>query len=99
MLTSKKPQSPTKPFKNVTRVTVKYDVGFGNQVFIRGKGADLSWDKGLPLENRKSDEWVWEIETPFSACEFKVLINDEHYEIGHNHPLTPGSQIQYTPKF
>ena len=84
---------------STTRVIVKYDVGFGNALYIRGKGANLNWNKGIMLQNVKPDEWHWEIDIPFNACEFKVLINDSEYEIGGNHPLTAGSSIQYSPKF
>lgn len=82
-----------------TRIVIKYDVGFNNMIYLRGKGANLSWDKGICLKNTNPDEWVWETDSPFTACEFKVLINDKHYEIGENHPLTCGASIQYTPKF
>jgi hypothetical protein len=82
-----------------TRVIVKYDVGFGNALFIRGKGINLNWNKGILLRNTKKDEWVWETDAPFSACEFKVLLNDREFELGDNHPLTQGSAIQYAPKF
>lgn len=82
-----------------TRIAIKYDVGFGNAIYLRGKGALLSWDKGILLRNVKTDEWIWETETPFTSCEFKVLINDKTYELGANHTLTCGSSIQYSPKF
>ncbi len=83
----------------VTRIKVRYNSGFGNNLFIRGKGANLSWDKGLPLKNLKHDEWVWETTVPFSQCEFKVLINDVHYEQGNNHHLQSGDTSEYTPRF
>lgn len=82
-----------------TRVTVRYDVGFNNSISIRGKGANLSWDHGFSLKNTNADEWIWETETPFSTCEFKVLINDNQYEIGDNHSLSCGANIKYTPTF
>jgi hypothetical protein len=82
-----------------TRITVKYDIGFGRMLFLRGRGANLSWDKGVALKNMSADEWVWETDTPFSTCEFKVLINDREYEIGENHPLTCGANVSYTPRF
>jgi hypothetical protein len=85
--------------KNKTRVTVKYDVGFNNTLFLRGNGANLSWDKGIPLKNIKEDEWIWETEIPFTNCEFKVLINDQNYEIGENHSLQSGSTVIYKPQF
>ena len=85
--------------KGSTRIVIKYDAGFGNAIFIRGKGANLSWERGIMLHNVKADEWVWETDIPFSACEFKVLLNDNVYEAGENHPLTQGSTLQYVPKF
>lgn len=82
-----------------TRIIIKYDVGFNNSLSLRGKGANLSWDRGVSLKNVKPDEWVWETETSFATCEFKVLINDRQYEAGNNHTLACGASIQYTPKF
>lgn len=85
--------------RKTTRLIIKYDAGFPNQLFIRGKGGNLSWDKGLPLKNIKSDEWLWETDVNFAQCEFKVLINDRIYENGENHLLKGGSAISYVPKF
>jgi hypothetical protein len=98
---------PTKPYNaqtdkktsSKTRVIVKYDAGFPNQLYIRGKGANLSWDKGLPLKNIKPDEWMWETDANFNYCEFKILINDRVYENGDNHHLNAGSTLLYTPHF
>ena len=82
-----------------TRVVIKYDVGFNNFLSLRGKGGGLTWEKGTALKNVKYDEWVWETETSFTTCEFKVLINDCQYEIGENHPISCGASFQYTPQF
>lgn len=82
-----------------TKITVKFDCGFPNQLTIRGQGAGLSWEKGLPLKNVKKDEWVFETEATFTKGEFKVLINDKTYESGANRTLLPGTTTQYTPNF
>jgi hypothetical protein len=82
-----------------TRITLNFDVGFPNAIYLRGQGANLSWDKGILLKNVKADEWVWETNVPFTSCEFKVLINDTQYELGQNHTLTCGASIRYTPQF
>ncbi len=92
-----KPVATTK--RKTTRITVKFDAGFPNNLFIRGRGADLNWDKGIQLSNVRADEWVWETDRPFTTCEFKILINDELYEAGENHVLQCGSQMIYTPRF
>lgn len=91
----------TSPYGSVakTRITVKYDVGFGNTLSLRGQGANLSWDKGVPMKNVKPDEWVWETDIPFATAEFKTLINDKTYEVGRNHLLHSGTTVQYTPRF
>jgi len=83
----------------ITRLIIKYDVGFSNAIFVRGSGANLSWDKGTMLKNVSHNEWVWEAAEPFTSCELKVLVNDSVYEIGENHTLFAGSTLQYTPKF
>ena len=85
--------------KEGARVVIRYNVGFKNNLFIRGKGAGLSWEHGVQLKNTGTDEWVWETNQPFTDCEFKVLINDKQYEAGENHHVHGGSSIQYTPKF
>lgn len=82
-----------------TRITVKYNTGFSNQLYIRGCGGDLSWEKGQLLQNVKSDEWIWETDIQFTSCEFKILINDAIYETGKNHHIKGGSVLLYTPHF
>ncbi len=83
----------------LTRVVIHCDVGFNNSIFIRGSGANLSWDKGILLQNTRHDEWVWETDKSFNSCEFKVLINDSQYEQGDNHTLTCEKSFEYTPRF
>lgn len=83
----------------LTRIVIHYDVGFNNSIFIRGSGANLSWDKGILLHNTQANEWVWETDQSFDSCEFKVLINDSQYENGENHTLTCENCLEYTPCF
>lgn len=84
----------------LTRVVIHCDVGFNNSIFIRGSGANnLSWDKGIMLQNTRADEWVWETDKVFNSCEFKVLINDSQYEQGDNHIIACEKCLEYTPRF
>lgn len=82
-----------------TTVHIRCDVGFENELFVRGEGAGLSWTKGKKLRNVGADEWVWESRSSFENCQFKVLINDSHYELGENHTLSCGHELYYTPRF
>lgn len=92
-------QSQTTFTEKKTRITVKYDAGYSNHLYIRGQGANLSWDKGQPLTNVKADEWIWETDAHFNQCEFKILINDKTYETGDNHLLNAGASLLYKPQF
>lgn len=82
-----------------TCITIKYNAGYSNQLYIRGQGAHLSWEKGQLLKNTQADEWTWETDVPFTHCEFKILMNDSIYENGDNHLLNAGSNTTYTPHF
>lgn len=96
------PSSESKEMKRNTsfsKITIKHDVGFNNFITIRGKGANLSWDQGITLKNTAPDTWVWESNAPFTAIEFKILINDNQWENGENKTLKNGSTLEYTPYF
>lgn len=82
-----------------SKILVHYDVGFHNHLTIRGKGAGLSWHIGTPLKNIGADQWILEINQPFDTIEFKILINDHHYETGENRILRKGESIEYSPQF
>jgi hypothetical protein len=60
----------------VTTIVAKVDVGFGNMLFLRGTGPDLSWDKGVEMTNTGSDEWTWSTSKASTDFLAKVLIND-----------------------
>jgi hypothetical protein len=83
----------------VSRVEVEYDAGFGNQLYIRGEGGNLSWEKGIPMTNVDATHWAWETKSSFESCMFKILLNDVQYEVGENHSLTCGGTLRYTPRF
>ena len=80
-------------------IRIKCNVGYGNNLFIRGEGPGLSWMQGVLLTNIAPDEWIWETSEPFDSCEFKVLVNDKDFEAGDNHKLPLGAIVQYTPCF
>jgi|SRR6267154_6852221 len=92
-------QKAAEKVKGKTQIIIRYNVGYDNNLFIRGNGAGLSWEHGVMLKNIGPDEWVWEANAPFEECEFKVLINDQHFESGENHHILDGASLKYTPKF
>src|SRR6185295_4009827 len=64
-----------------TRIVVKCNCGFPNNLFLRGEGIDgLSWQRGVQLKNTKPDEWIWETSEQFKKGKIKVMLNDRVYE-------------------
>lgn len=83
-----------------TKIVVKFNCGVQNNLFIRGNGiTSLSWMKGEPLQNVGPDEWIWETERPCTKMEFKILLNDQQFEIGENHTIPYGGIALITPNF
>ena len=74
-----KPAIPTPQTRTVTTtrplttIEAKIDVGFGNQLFLRGEGPGLSWEKGTPLKCVDPSTWQWTAEAS-DQLKFKLLL-------------------------
>lgn len=90
--------APSRP-KDSTTIIARIDAGFGNGVYLRGSGAGLSWERGVPMENTGSDEWIWKSDEVASELEFKVLINDQQWSVGPNGVVFPGATVVFEPTF
>lgn len=86
-----------------TKISVRYDAGFGNTLFLRGEGAEfLSWGepRGLEMKCIESDLWALEFnQTDFKNLKYKVLINDTQWEKGNDHEIQQGQQQEIVPRF
>ena len=60
-----------------TRLIVTAYIGIGNRLFIRGEGAGLSWEKGVPLQFVSIGKWRWETNDASAPVQFKLYKNDE----------------------
>lgn len=79
-------------------IEAKIDVGFGNKLFVRGQGAGLSWDHGIPLEC--VDSKTWRLTVPATDnLQFKLLINDSEWAKGEDVVAAPGKRVQVIPAF
>jgi hypothetical protein len=89
------------PSKQVVKTSIiaRVDVGFGNQLYIRGSGAGLSWDKGLALVNVSSYEWAFASTQAKGDVTFKFLINDEIWAEGENITVAKGGSSISSPVF
>lgn len=85
--------------KRITRILAKVNVGWGNCLYIRGAGAELSWDKGVVLQCVGEDEWIWEQFVPKGDVTFKLLINDSLWSVGEDYVVSAGDTIICKPEF
>jgi len=94
----KKPAATSK--KPVTTVVAQCDVGWGNNLYIRGEGGGLSWEKGILMEASGDNEWKWTSSDAGKGIEFKFLVNDELWSEGENLSiLKPGTTSINAPTF
>lgn len=79
-------------------IEAKIDVGYGNNLFVRGQGGGLSWDRGLPLQNVDSQTWRLIVPTK-DKVQFKFLLNDAVWCKGEDLVAAPGKKLEVTPAF
>jgi len=82
-----------------TVITALVDVGFGNTLYVRGAGAGLSWDSGLPLASVADNKWEITLPAASSPIAYKFLINDFNWSVGEDFQSEAGSNVTVTPSF
>ena len=87
-----------KPISKTT-IAARVDVGFGNNLYIRGEGAGLSWDVFILMKNLSPYEWAWEAKNASKPIEYKLLINDELWANGENQFAMAGDTAITAPTF
>ena len=100
--TAKKTVSKAKecaPKTKLTRVIAKFDAGWGNNLYIRGLGGSLDWQKGVPMQNIGEDEWLWEQLVPCGTVAFKILVNDQNWCVGEDIVVSAGDTLICRPSF
>lgn len=90
---------PTAAPALVTSITALIDIGFGNTLHIRGEGAGLSWDRGLPMECVADNEWRILLGESGRPLAFKFLVNDLSWSVGPDYVAEAGSTLTLTPAF
>jgi hypothetical protein len=90
---------PSDPAGETITIEAKVDVGFGNALFIRGEGAGLRWDTGMPLVCVDGTTWVWSAPERAEPVRFKLLLNDAVWCHGEDLTAEPGRRIEVVPTF
>ncbi|MDR2845484.1 MAG: hypothetical protein LBV28_05280 [Puniceicoccales bacterium] len=87
------------PQPSVTTIVAATDVGWGNQIFVRGEGGGLSWEVGVPMTCSDCNEWVWVSTSNDPAFTFKFLVNDIFWSQGDNFAVARGETHSSSPRF
>ena len=101
----KKAASPTKKKTVVSKeppatiIFAKIDIGFGNHLYIRGEGTDLSWDHGVAMDCVGTGLWTTSIKNAVSPVVFKLLVNDLSWSTGPDFVAQPGQSLTIDPSF
>ena len=82
-----------------TYISAKVDIGFGNHLYVRGEGAGLSWDKGLPMDCSSNVLWNATLTGATAPIIFKVLVNDLTWSTGKDYVVEPGQSVTIAPTF
>jgi hypothetical protein len=84
---------------HVTTITAQIDIGFGNQLHIRGDGPGLSWDKGLLMDCVADNKWRVVLAESARPIVFKFLVNDLSWSAGEDYSIAPGGSVTIAPAF
>lgn len=87
------------PKKASATIIARVNAGFGNTLYVRGKGPGLSWDIGTPMRCVADEEWRLELGGVMQPVVFKVLLNDQIWAEGEDCTVEPGGSIEITPVF
>ena len=82
-----------------TTITARIDIGFGNALYLRGEGADLSWDRGTLMNCIADNCWSLELPATTRPVIFKFLVNDLSWSAGQDYVVASGDTLAITPTF
>jgi hypothetical protein len=99
-VTPEKTKTTRSASSNAKPITIeaKIDVGFGNQLYLRGEGQGLSWNQGIPLTCVDGSTWKWSGEVS-DKLKFKLLLNDTVWSQGEDLVAAPGQKVEIAPAF
>ncbi|MDR0351723.1 MAG: hypothetical protein LBH49_03725 [Puniceicoccales bacterium] len=99
-MSKSKSSAANKNNDSMTKIFANFDVGWGNTLYIRGEGDNLSWSKGIPMKNNGNNIWAWT--SGAKKCtnfQYKLLINDVIWCNGENYTANAGKDNYIVPVF
>jgi predicted alpha/beta superfamily hydrolase len=82
-----------------TTIRVRYDVGYGNRITLRGNKAPFSWTAGVNATWTTGNVWTYSWSNTVGDVELKPLINDTAWSVGANYKVKAGTTVDIFPFF
>lgn len=92
-------EKPKSSKSGSTSVVANVMIGIGNKPYLRGEGAGLSWDEGVPMNFIEIGKWAWTPTRKNAALTVQVYRNDEDPDKGGKIEVKSGEEIEITPDF
>ena len=96
---AEEPKKPESSSGGTTSVVANVMIGIGNKPFLRGEGAGLSWDEGVPMNFIEIGKWAWTPTRKNASLTVQVYRNDEEPDKGGKIEVKSGQEIEITPEF
>jgi hypothetical protein len=86
--------------KSDTAIIASVFIGIGNKPYVRGSGAGLNWEAGVPMEFEEIGKWRWLAPADMDGpVEIQLFRNDEDPDTSGRYTLEPGQQLELSPSF
>ena len=83
----------------LTEIKIHCKVPVGHTLFIRGSGAGLNWDFGVPLTKIDEGTYVYRVKGARGDLEYQIYLDDTQRESGEKHRVVQGKAQELTPDF
>ena len=96
---AEEPKKTKSSSSGTTSVVANVMIGIGNKPYLRGEGAGLSWDEGVPMNFIEIGKWAWTPTRKNASLTVQVYRNDEEPDKGGKIEVKSGQEIEITPEF
>ena len=96
---AEEPKKPKSSPGGATSVVANVMIGIGNKPYLRGEGAGLSWDEGVPMNFIEIGKWAWTPPRKNASLTVQLYRNDEEPDTGGKIEVKSGQEIEITPEF
>ena len=84
---------------NSITLVAHLNIDISSTPFVRGEGAGLSWDEGVPMEFIEIGKWEWKIENATETASCRIFKDDSLAAKGDDIVINVGEKAEVYPEF